>query len=156
METTLLIVKPDGVQRGLVGRILSRFEDKGLQVVGLKMMRISEELAATHYEAHKNKPFYSGLLRFMTSGPVVAMAVKGVGAVAMCRRMMGPTFGPDAEPGTIRGDFGVSRSFNLIHGSDSVETARRELELFFEEAELHPWQPALEPWSYDPQEELGG
>jgi nucleoside-diphosphate kinase len=149
METTLIILKPDAVQRGLMGRIIGRFEDKGLQVVGMKMMRISQDLAATHYEAHQGKPFYEGLVRFMTSSPVVIMAVRGVGAIAMCRKMMGATFGSQAEPGTIRGDFGVSNSFNLIHGSDSPEAAQRELELFFADGEVHELDRAIEGWVYD-------
>jgi nucleoside-diphosphate kinase len=154
LETTLLIVKPDGVQRGLVGRIISRFEEKGLQLVGLKMMTISQELAATHYEAHKEKGFYEGLVRFMTSSPVAVFAVRGVGAIGICRKMMGATFGPDADPGTIRGDFGVSRSFNLIHGSDSPEAAERELGLFFKDGEIQEWAPAGLDWFYDRSEEL--
>ena len=154
LETTLLIVKPDGVQRGLVGRILTRFEEKGLQLVAMKMMKISPELAAKHYEAHRERPFYEGLVSFMTSSPVVAFAVRGVGAIAVCRKMMGATFGPDAEPGTIRGDFGISRSYNLIHGSDSPEAAARELSLFFTEEEIMEWQPAGLDWTYDRSEEL--
>lgn len=153
METTLLIVKPDGVQRGLVGQIIGRFERKGLQIVGMKMMTISQELAATHYQDHQGKPFYDGLVRFMTSSAVVAFAVRGVGAIAICRKMMGATFGPDAEPGTIRGDFGCSRSFNLIHGSDSPEAAERELGLFFPEG-VTEWTPAALDWHYDASEEL--
>ena len=131
METTLIILKPDAVQRGLMGRIISRFEDKGLQVVGCKLMTISRDLASKHYESHKGKPFYDGLVNFMTSSPVLVMALRGVGAIAISRKMMGATFGSNAEPGTIRGDFGVSNSFNLIHGSDSPEAAQREMELFF-------------------------
>jgi len=149
METTLIILKPDAVQRGLMGRIISRFEDKGLQVVGCKLMRISRDLASTHYESHKGKPFYDGLVRFMTSSPVLVMALRGVGAIAISRKMMGATFGSGAEPGTIRGDFGVSNSFNLIHGSDSPESAQRELSLFFAEGELLEYDRAVEGWVYD-------
>ncbi|MFZ9691358.1 MAG: nucleoside-diphosphate kinase, partial [Phycisphaerales bacterium] len=126
METTLIILKPDAVQRGFVGRILSRFEEKGLQIVGLKLMRITEELAAKHYSDHREKPFYAGLVRFMTSSPVVVLAVRGVGAIGVCRNLMGATFGSKAAAGTIRGDFGVSNSFNLIHGSDGPEAAAKE------------------------------
>jgi nucleoside-diphosphate kinase len=154
METTLLIVKPDGVQRGLVGRILTRFEEKGLQLVGMKMMTIPRSLAETHYAAHKEKKFYPGLVRFMTSSPVVVFAVRGVDAIAISRKMMGATFGPNAEPGTIRGDFGASKSFNLIHGSDSTEAAQREIELFFEQGEVQEWSPAGLDWIYDRAEEL--
>ncbi|MED5508240.1 MAG: nucleoside-diphosphate kinase [Planctomycetota bacterium] len=149
METTLIILKPDAVQRGLMGRIISRFEDKGLQVAGAKFMRISPELAARHYTEHEGKPFYEGLVSFMTSSPVLVLALRGCGAISICRSMMGATFGSKADPGTIRGDFGVSNSFNLIHGSDSAESAARELELFFETSELIDWQRAGEGWIYD-------
>lgn len=149
METSLIILKPDAVQRGLVGRIISRFEDKGLQIVGAKIMRISPELAAQHYKDHIGKGFYDGLVRFMTSSPVVVLAVRGVGAIAICRKLMGATFGSKAEPGTIRGDFGVSNSFNLIHGSDGPESAERELALFFGPGEVIEWERATEGWVYD-------
>ncbi|MFO0893868.1 MAG: nucleoside-diphosphate kinase [Phycisphaerales bacterium] len=149
METSLIILKPDAVQRGLIGRIISRFEDKGLQVVGAKLMRISPELAATHYKDHQSKPFYAGLVRFMTSSPVVVLAVRGLNAVTICRSMMGATFGSKATPGTIRGDFGVSNSFNLIHGSDSPEAATRELSLFFRPEEVMEWPRAMDAWVYD-------
>lgn len=149
METTLIILKPDAIQRGLVGRIIARFEDKGLQIVACKLMRISPQLAETHYEAHKAKPFYPGLVRFMTSSPVMVMAVRGNGAIGICRNMMGATFGSKAEPGTIRGDFGVSNSFNLIHGSDSPEAAQRELKLFFQPGEILEWNRSVEGWVYD-------
>ncbi|MEE2908675.1 MAG: nucleoside-diphosphate kinase [Planctomycetota bacterium] len=149
METTLIILKPDAVQRGLIGRIIGRFEDKGLQVVGARLMQISPELAARHYESHQGKPFYDGLVKFMTSSPVVVLALRGVGAIAICRKLRGATFGSNAEPGTIRGDFGVSNSFNLIHGSDSPEAAQRELELFFKVEDLLDWSRASEGWIYD-------
>ena len=149
METTLIILKPDAVQRGLMGRIVSRFEDKGLQIVGCKLMKISPELAATHYEAHKTKPFYAGLVKFMTSSPVLALAVRGNASITICRNMMGATFGSKAAPGTIRGDFGVSNSFNLIHGSDSPEAAQRELGLFFKSCEVLEFSRAVEGWVYD-------
>ncbi len=149
METTLIILKPDAVQRGMMGRILSRFEDKGLQVVGAKLIKISSHLAERHYESHKGKPFYDGLVAFMTSSPVLVLALRGNGAIAISRKMMGATFGSNAEPGTIRGDFGVSNSFNLIHGSDSPEAAERELGLFFEESEILDWERAHQGWIYD-------
>ena len=149
METTLIILKPDAVQRGLMGRIISRFESKGLQIVGCKLMQISPELAATHYEAHKERPFYPGLVKFMTSSPVLVMAVRGMDAIAISRKMMGATFGSKAEPGTIRGDFGVSNSFNLIHGSDSPEAAEKELGLFFAAGEVLEMDRAIEGWVYD-------
>ena len=149
MERTLIILKPDAVQRGLCGEIVSRFERKGLQIVGMKMMRIPRQLAETHYEPHKGKPFYPGLVNFMTSSPVIVLALAGKDAIAISRRMMGATFGSKAEPGTIRGDFGVSNSFNLIHGSDSPESAQRELGLFFKPDELLQWTPAGQGWVYD-------
>ena len=149
IQTTLIILKPDAVQRSLMGRIMSRFEDKGLQIVGCKMMRISRELAERHYEVHRGKPFYERLVQFMTSSPVLVMAVRGVGAVEVCRKLMGATFGSQAEPGTIRGDFGISKSFNLIHGSDSLETAQFELALFFDADELLASDRAIEGWVYD-------
>jgi nucleoside-diphosphate kinase len=149
METTLIILKPDAVQRGLMGQIITRFENKGLAIVGCKMMTISQQLAATHYEAHKERPFYAGLVAFMTSSPVLVMAVRGVDAIAIARKMMGATFGSQADAGTIRGDFGVSNSFNLIHGSDSPEAATRELGLFFEPGEVQNLDRAIEGWVYD-------
>jgi nucleoside-diphosphate kinase len=149
METTLIILKPDAVQRGLMGRIISRFEEKGLQVVGAKLMQISQELAATHYKDHAGKPFYNGLVGFMTSAPVLVLAIRGNGAIAICRGMMGATFGSKAAAGTIRGDFGVSNSFNLIHGSDSPEAAERELGLFFAKGEVLDFTRAIDAWVYD-------
>ena len=149
MERTLIIFKPDAVQRGLCGQILARFEKKGLQLVGCKMMKIPQQLAETHYEPHKGKPFYPGLVKFMTSSPVIVLALAGKDAIAIARKMMGATFGSKAEPGTIRGDFGVSNSFNLIHGSDSPESAARELGLFFKPDELVEWTPAGQGWTYD-------
>lgn len=153
MERTLILLKPDAVQRGLVGTILSRFEAKGLQLAAMKLMKISPELASRHYEAHRDKKFYAGLVRFMTSSPVVAIALEGIDAVKICRNLMGATFGADAAPGTIRGDLGVSRSYNLVHGSDSPEAAARELKLFFPEG-IPGWEYAPMAWIYDPVEEL--
>lgn len=149
METTLILLKPDAVQRGLIGRILTRFEDKGLQVVGCKLMLISQELAAKHYEAHKERPFYPGLVRFMTSSPVLALAIRGNGAITIARNLMGATFGSKANPGTIRGDFGVSNSYNLVHGSDSPEAAEREIGLFFAKGEVQNWPRNGDAWIYD-------
>lgn len=142
-QRTLILFKPDAVQRRLCGRILARFEDKGLRIVGMKLMQITQELAAKHYEAHKERPFYPGLVKFMTSAPVMALVLEGPHAVDVCRKLMGATFGFKAEPGTIRGDFGVSNQFNLIHGSDSPEAAEREVSLFFPNAsELLSYQTA--------------
>src|ERR1043165_7616498 len=149
MERTLIILKPDAVQRGLCGEIITRFEKKGLQLVGAKLMKIPTQLAETHYEPHKGKPFSPGLVKFMTSSPVIVLALAGKDAIAISRKMMGATFGSKAEPGTIRGDYGVSNSFNLIHGSDAPETAQRELGLFFKAEELQSWSPASQVWVYD-------
>jgi nucleoside-diphosphate kinase len=149
MERTLIILKPDSLQRGLVGKIVTRFEEKGLQIVGLKMVLITEDLAAQHYAPHKGKPFYEGLVRFMTSSPVIVMCLQGNGAIDICRKMMGATFGFKAEAGTIRGDYGVSSSFNLIHGSDSAESAKTELALWFKHEELHTYDLANRVWTYD-------
>jgi nucleoside-diphosphate kinase len=155
METTLIILKPDALKRRLVGEILSRFERKGLQIVGMKMAHLRRELVEEHYEPHRGKPFYDGLVKYMTGNPVLLMAVRGIGAIEVCRKLMGKTFGFEAEPGTIRGDFGISRSMNLVHGSDSPESARRELDLFFASHEVHDDPPIDLEWTYDPREELG-
>ncbi len=149
MERTLIILKPDALQRGLVGQIVSRFENKGIQLVGAKFVQISQQTAETHYGPHKGKPFYEGLVKFMTSSPVLVLALAGKDVITISRKMMGATFGAKAEPGTIRGDFGVSNSFNLVHGSDSPEAADRELKLFFKTDELIDWTPTIQPWVYD-------
>lgn len=149
MERTLIILKPDAVQRGLIGEIITRFEKKGLQIVGMKMMVIPQSTAETHYAPHKEKPFYPGLVRFMTSGPVLVMALRGVNAITIARNLMGATFGSKAAPGTIRGDYGVSNAYNLIHGSDSPEAAEKELNLFFKKEELLDWTPTIQSWVYD-------
>ena len=135
-QTTLIILKPDAVQRGLMGRIISRFEDKGLTVVAAKLMQITPDLAAKHYAAHKERPLYPGLVGFMTSGPVLVMAIRGKEAIAVCRKLMGKTTGYEAEPGTVRGDFSSSKSYNLVHGSDSEESAKTEVDLFFKKEEI--------------------
>ena len=149
MERTLVMLKPDAVQRGFVGRILARFEAKGLKIVALKLARVDRALAERQYALHKGKDFYEPLIRFITSAPVVFVALEGKGAVAVARKMMGATFGPNAEPGTIRGDFGMSNRFNLVHGSDTPEAAQREIAIFFRPEELIDWQPAAQPWVYD-------
>ena len=149
MERTLIIFKPDAVQRGLCGQILSRFETKGLTIVAMKFTKLPLQTVETHYEAHRAKPFYPGLVKFMTSSPVVVLALEGKDAIIIARKMMGATFGSKAEPGTIRGDFGVSNSYNLIHGSDSAEAAQRELGLFFKPDELVNWEPLSRAWVYD-------
>ena len=149
MERTLIILKPDAVQRGLAGEIITRFERTGLQLVGAKLMKIPQQLAETHYQPHKGKPFYPGLVKFMTSSPVIVLALAGKDAITIARKMMGATFGSKAEPGTIRGDLGVSNSFNLIHGSDSPEAAKAELALWFKPEELHTYDLANRVWTYD-------
>ena len=149
MQTTLIILKPDTVQRGLCGRIIGRFEAKGLQLVGARLIRVDRSLAEQLYAVHRDKPFFVGLLKFITASPVLVLALRGVGAIEICRKMMGATFGSRAEPGTIRGDFGVSNSFNLIHGSDGPESASRELGLFFGPGELLEYDRAVESWIYD-------
>ena len=136
MERTLIILKPDALKRRLAGKIIARIEEKGLKIVALKMMKIDKPLAEKHYEVHRGKPFYKPLIDFITSAPVIVMLAQGPKAVSVLRKMMGKTFGFEAEPGTIRGDFGVSTQFNLIHGSDSEETAEREISLFFKDSEI--------------------
>ena len=130
-QQTLIILKPDAVQRGLVGEIIGRFEKKGLKVAKMKLETISKETAETHYGEHKDKPFYGDLVGFITGGPAVVMCIEGPQAIALCRKMMGATKFTDAEPGTIRGDFAHDLTANLVHGSDSPESAERELKLFF-------------------------
>ena len=149
METTLIILKPDTVQRGLTGRVLSRFEDAGLQIVGARLLKLPTKLAQQLYEPHVGKGFYDGLMRFMTSSPVMVLAIRGIGAIAICRKLMGDTFGSKASPGTIRGDFGISNSFNLVHGSDSATSAERELAIFFQPGDLVDYERAIEGWVYD-------
>ena len=149
MERTLVLIKPDAVHRRLVGRIIARFEHKGLKLVGLKMLRIDEPLARRHYAAHEGKPFYEPLVRFITGGPTVALVLEGKRAIEVVRKMMGATFGPDAQPGTIRGDLAISNRFNLVHGSDSPQTADAEIALFFRPEELIEWEPADIQMVYD-------
>lgn len=149
MERTFLAVKPDGVQRGLVGEVIHRFEAKGFTLVGLKFLQVSRELAEQHYAEHKEKPFFSGLVDFITSGPVVAMVWEGKGIIAAARKIIGATNPLNAEPGTIRGDYGVDIGRNIIHGSDAPETAQREISLWFKAEELAAWQPTLTSWIYE-------
>ena len=146
MERTLILFKPDAVQRRLAGRLLSRLEDKGLKIVGLKMLRVTKELSARHYAEHVSKPFYPLLEEFITSGPVVALVAEGPQAVAVARAMMGPTNGAQAPPGTIRGDYGLSRQMNLMHGSDSVDAAKCEIEVYFRPEELVDYETTLKEW----------
>ncbi|MFM7717135.1 MAG: nucleoside-diphosphate kinase [Microcystis sp.] len=146
MERTFLMIKPDGVQRNLVGEIIQRFETKGFTLVGLKMMQVSRELAEKHYAVHKERPFFRSLVDFITSSPVVAMVWQGEGVIASARKIIGATNPLNAEPGTIRGDFGISVGRNLIHGSDGPDTAKDEVSLWFSDAELANWTPAITPW----------
>ena len=146
MERTFLAIKPDGVQRGLVGEIIRRFETKGFTLVGLKFMNVSKELAESHYAVHRERPFFPSLIGFITSAPVVAMVWEGEGVVASARKMIGATNPLSAEPGTIRGDFGVSVGRNIIHGSDAIETAQTEVNLWFKGEELVSWEPAMKAW----------
>ncbi|MDT8860014.1 nucleoside-diphosphate kinase [Alkalihalobacillus sp. MEB130] len=146
MERTYLMVKPDGVQRNLIGEIVSRFEKKGFTLVGAKLMTISKELAETHYGEHKERPFFGELVSFITSGPVFAMVWEGNNVISTARTMMGSTNPAEAAPGTIRGDYGVQVSMNVIHGSDSPASAEREISLFFNENELNNYEKAANQW----------
>jgi len=152
MERTLIILKPDAVQRRLVGRIVQRFEDKGLIVAGMKLMRISRDLAERHYAPHKGKAFYPGLIEYITSGPVVVLALAGDRCIEIARTLMGKTFGYEAAPGTIRGDFGASRTYNLVHGSDAPDTAATEIALYFDAGELIEYAPSGSRWVFKPDD----
>jgi nucleoside-diphosphate kinase len=146
MQKTLILLKPDCVHRRLIGSITQRLEHKGLRLAGLKLVQASRELAEKHYAVHQGKPFYEPLLKFLTSGPTVAMVWEGREAVAVVRQMMGPTDGTKAPPGTIRGDFAINVQNNLIHGSDSPENAAMEIALWFRPEELVAYQPVDTPW----------
>ncbi len=146
MEKTLILFKPDCVQRRLVGRVLARFEEKGLNVVAMKMMRVTPELAKRHYAEHVKKPFYPALEGFITGGPIVAAVLEGLEAIRVVRDMLGATNGLKAAPGTIRGDFSSSRQMNLVHASDGLEAAQREIELYFNDNELCEYEPTITPW----------
>ncbi|MGP4078345.1 nucleoside-diphosphate kinase [Pseudalkalibacillus sp. R45] len=146
MEKTFLMVKPDGVQRNLIGEIVSRFEKKGFKLAGAKLMQISDELAQNHYGEHKERPFFGELVDFITSGPVFAMVWEGENVIATARNMMGKTNPSDAAPGTIRGDYAVQVGQNIIHGSDSPESAEREINLFFNEEELVNYNKSIAKW----------
>tara|TARA_B110000444_G_C18849010_1_gene604090 strand:- start:5400 stop:5846 length:447 start_codon:yes stop_codon:yes gene_type:complete len=148
METTYVMVKPDGVQRGLIGEIIGRFERKGLKLVGLKSVVPSRETAETHYAVHAERPFYPGLINFVTSGPVVCMAWSGKDAISVARTLIGATNGREAAPGTIRGDFGMDMGYNMIHGSDATDTAEFELGLWFPDG-LMDWEQTITSWVYE-------
>jgi nucleoside-diphosphate kinase len=149
LERTLVIIKPDAVQRSLIGPIVSRFERRGLRIVGMKLMQIDDELARRHYAIHEGKPFYEPLIRYITSGPVVVIVLEAKDAINTVRRTMGATKPSEAAPGTIRADFGLEVGRNLVHGSDGVETAAFEVELFFDESELLSYERDVAPWIFE-------
>ncbi|MFP4355375.1 MAG: nucleoside-diphosphate kinase [Phycisphaerae bacterium] len=148
MEQTLIVLKPDTVQRGLVGQAIQRFEDKGLQIAAIKMIQLNMTRARRMYSVHKGKDFYEKLLSFITSGPVVAMVLRGQSAIQVARGLMGSTDAAQAQPGTIRGDWGLSRRLNLIHGSDSEASARREIPIFFRSEEICKYSSDQDRWVY--------
>src|SRR5262245_51251261 len=147
MERTLILLKPDCVQRRLMGRVIARFEEKGLNIIAMKMMRVTPALAKQHYAEHVSKPFYPALEGFITGGPIVAAVVEGLEAIRVVREMLGATSGLKAAPGTIRGDYSASRQMNLVHGSDDPESAKREIALYFRDDELCAYEPTITPWS---------
>ncbi len=149
MERTLVLVKPDALQRGLAGEILSRLERRGLKIVALRLMRLDEALARRHYAEHEGKPFLDSLVRFITSGPLIAAVFEGPTAVEVVRRLMGATDPQQAAPGTIRGDFGLYIQNNLIHGSDSREAAEREIAFFFEAGDILTWERSTDRWVFE-------
>ena len=146
METTLVLLKPDAVQRGLVGTITTRLESTGLKIVGMKLMHVPNDLAERHYAEHVGKPFFQGLVSFITSGPIVAMALEGDGAISIVRKTMGATNPVDSAPGSIRGDYATDIGRNLVHGSDSPESAARELALFFDEGDILDYDRSTDVW----------
>ena len=149
MERTLIIIKPDAVQRGLSGEILRRFEQRGLRIIGMKFMQVSRALAEKHYGIHKGKPFYEGLVNYITSSPVIVIALEGTRAVEAARKTIGATRPYEAEAGSIRGDFGLEVGRNLVHGSDSVENGEQEIALWFKPAELINWERNTDPWIFE-------
>ncbi|MEM7682475.1 MAG: nucleoside-diphosphate kinase [Planctomycetota bacterium] len=153
VQTTLILLKPDAVQRGLMGEVISRIERKGLTFAALRLMSVPEDLAKQHYAEHAQRPFFPGLIQFVTSSPILACVVQGPNAIEVCRKLIGATNGQKAEPGTIRGDLGMSAGNNLIHGSDSAESAERELALWFPSGDgVCDYQRASDAWVYDPQD----
>jgi nucleoside-diphosphate kinase len=145
-ERTLILIKPDGVQRGLIGRVIERYESRGLRIAGLKLMHADRSLAERHYAVHSDKPFFAGLITFITSGPLVAMAVEGPAAIEVCRAINGATRPHEAAPGSIRGDFALETGMNIVHASDSPENAAAELALWFEPSELLAYERAIDAW----------
>lgn len=156
MQRTLAIIKPDAVQRRLIGKIISRFEEKGLEIIALKMTIISEDLAKKNYSVHEGKDYFEKLVKFMTSGPVVILVLRGENAIEVIRKLMGSTSGHEADPGTIRGDYAMSGRFNLIHGSDSVESAENEISLFFKNEDILNYEQSDLKWIYDMSDNLPG
>ncbi len=146
MERTLVLLKPDCVQRRLMGRVISRFEEKGLNIVAMKMLQVTPEMAKQHYAEHVEKPFYGGLEAFITASPILAMVIEGLEAIRVIRDMLGATSGLKAAAGTIRGDYSSSQQMNLVHASDGAEAAARETELYFDSSELFAYEPTLTPW----------
>ncbi len=148
-EQTFVMVKPDGIQRGLAGELIARLERKGLQLMALKMIRIDKELAARHYAEHEGKPFYPGLIRFITSAPVIVSVWQGENAISIVRKVLGATSPANAEPGSIRGDFAITTGFNLMHASDGPESAQREISLFFDKEEIQDYTLTIDKWLYE-------
>jgi nucleoside-diphosphate kinase len=146
MQRTLVLLKPDCVQRRMMGRVISRFEEKGYNIIAMKMLQVTPDLARQHYAEHVSKPFYPGLEQFITASPILAMVVEGLEAITVVRAMLGATNGLKAESGTIRGDFSSSRQMNLVHASDGPESAEREIGLYFQSDELFSYAPTLTPW----------
>ena len=146
MERTLVLLKPDCVQRRLMGQVIARFEDKGLNIIALKMLQVTPDLSKQHYAEHVQKPFYPALEKFITASPIVALVVEGLEAIRVVREMLGATSGLKAAPGTIRGDYSSSRQMNLVHASDGPEAAAREIGLYFKADEVHAYAPTLTPW----------
>ncbi|HPL81353.1 MAG TPA: nucleoside-diphosphate kinase [Anaerolineaceae bacterium] len=149
MEQSLVLIKPDGVQRGLIGKIITRFEDRGLRLIGAKFLLVSEELAKAHYAVHEGKHFYDSLITFITSSPVMAMVWEGPDAISAIRQTVGKTRGTEAAPGTIRHDYGIQAQFNLVHASDSVENGQAEIALWFKPEELVRWKRVTEDWMFE-------
>ena len=149
MERSLVLVKPDGVQRGLIGEIIRRFENRGLRLIGAKFMQVSPELAKAHYAVHEGKPFYDALIKFITSAPVMALVWTGPEAISAIRQTVGKTRGTEADPGTIRHDYALQARYNLVHASDSVENAEAEIALWFKPEEIVEWKRTTEDWMYE-------
>src|SRR5574341_281324 len=149
MERTLILVKPDGMQRGLAGEIIARLERRGLRIIGVRMFQMEEAVARRHYAEHEGKPFFGGLISYITAGPIIAAVLEGTSAVEVVRKTMGATNPANAEPGTIRGDLGLEMGRNLIHGSDSLESARREIALFFGDGEIHRYGRDIDRWIFE-------